>query len=572
MGADETQEEQIARHLAGDVHDSDVASDADSSSDDDDDDASTSSVEVLSNANGAVPTATAVRFRRRNPKRPNTQSHARYEKYKSATTVQQFLDRGGTRADLRNDVDKGFAKLGKAARRDFDDDSEPEAPAPKKRRAPSRKPARRRRPKAPPPRREARRRFFLCQLRWQYGTIVAPGGGFAAFDEALGAADASQGPEDVASCGDLMNAFLRGPALGDRWVPWHTVTCEQERFLMTELRSAPDLDDREKFVLATAFSASRCDVESLCPAARRAARRAFRDRGNKLHTRAFNSYPQRGDGGANYCDYIIHRHAHFAEIGLAAYDLVAAPGGVSLAALDACYRGFDRIGPTMSKVLLVTNAWRPHSTSSATTAVGDGADEASFLYGAGGGDAARSGASATSSTTNSPALDAAEPRFRPHRLVAERTRWFGHPGAAIAGATIATSRSALRVAPVPRRTPTSAACRARRRAVPRRARGLVGVKECNLHGIISDEAVASHRRHLRRPRMSAWATIWKRPSFQRKFTLVVSGLTAFYCVLEADYTDAAGKEHCFTWVQAYYRKEVVAPAAAAKAWVKAQWS
>ena len=113
MGADETQEEQIARHLAGDVHDSDVASDADSSSDDDDDDASTSSVEVLSNANGAVPTATAVRFRRRNPKRPNTQSHARYEKYKSATTVKQFLDRGGTRADLRNDVDKGFAKLGK---------------------------------------------------------------------------------------------------------------------------------------------------------------------------------------------------------------------------------------------------------------------------------------------------------------------------------------------------------------------------------------------------------------------------------------------------------------------------
>ena len=71
--------------------------------------------------------------------------------------------------------------------------------------------------------------------------------------------------------------------------------------------------------------------------------------------------------------------------------------------------------------------------------------------------------------------------------------------------------------------------------------------------------------------MSAWATIWKRPSFQRKFTLVVSGLTAFYCVLEADYTDAAGKEHCFTWVQAYYRKEVVAPAAAAKAWVKARW-
>ena len=95
-------------------------------------------------------------------------------------------------------------------------------------------------------------------------------------------------------------------------------------------------------------------------------------------------------------------------------------------------------------------------------------------------------------------------------------------------------------------------------------------KECTLHGIIwrlkQGQAVVATSR------MSAWATIWTRPSFQRKFTLVVSGLTAFYCVLEADYTDAAGKEHCFTWVQAYYRKEVVAPAAAAKAWVKAQWS
>ena len=505
MGADETQEEQIARHLAGDVHDSDVASDADSSSDDDDDDASTSSVEVLSNANGAVPTAAAVRFRRRNPKRPNTQSHARYEKYKSATTVKQFLDRGGTRADLRNDVDKGFAKLGKAARRDFDDDSEPEAPAPKKRRAPSRKPA----PKAPSPAAKApspaKKRakpaaasppkspkddrvapaevahmvqFFLCQLRWQYGTIVAPGGGFAAFDAALAAADASQGPEDVASCGDLMNAFLRGPALGDRWVPWHTVTCEQERFLMTELRSAPDLDDREKFVLATAFSASRwCplwrdvilpyfsrarDAAGLyaddgerrgprCLRPReafradgpvRAAAAAFRDRGNKLHTRAFNSYPQRGDGGANYCDYIIHRHAHFAEIGLAAYDLVTAPGGVSLAALDACYRGFDRIGPTMSKVLLVTNhLWRPHlNILGDDCEVGDGADEAfSFLYGArGGGDAARKRRLRhLFDHLNSPALDAAEPRFRPMiAWVAERTRakFPDIPAAAIAGA------------------------------------------------------------------------------------------------------------------------------------------
>ena len=54
-----------------------------------------------------------------------------------------------------------------------------------------------------------------------------------------------------------MDRFLAGPALGDRWVPFHTVTCEQELFLMTELRTAPDLDDRQKFVLATCYSASR---------------------------------------------------------------------------------------------------------------------------------------------------------------------------------------------------------------------------------------------------------------------------------------------------------------------------
>ena len=136
----------------------------------------------------------------------------------------------------------------------------------------------------------------------------------------------------------------------------------------------------------------------------RAAAAAFRDRGNKLHTRAFNSYPQRGDGGANYCDYIIHRHAHFAEIGLAAYDLVAAPGGVSLAALDACYRGFDRIGPTMSKVLLVTNhLWRPHlNILGDDCEVGDGADEAftSSTARAAAATPRGSGASATSSTTS----------------------------------------------------------------------------------------------------------------------------------------------------------------------------
>ncbi|KAH8052806.1 hypothetical protein JL722_9940 [Aureococcus anophagefferens] len=261
--------------------------------------------------------------------------------------------------------------------------------------------------------------FFLCQLRWQYGTIVAPGGGFAAFDEALAAADASQGPEDVASCGDLMNAFLRGPALGDRWVPWHT----------------------------------------------------------------------RGDGGANYCDYIIHRHAHFAEIGLAAYDLVAAPGGVSLAALDACYRGFDRIGPTMSKVLLVTNhLWRPHlNILGDDCEVGDGAEAFSFLCGRRRRRAKRR-LRHLFDHLNSPALDAAEPRFRPMIAWVAGAAVPGHPGGAIAGAaTICDARSSSRVAQVPQERRQAPLRRARRRALSvydKMARGRK--RKCNLHGIISD--------------------------------------------------------------------------------------
>ena len=62
-------------------------------------------------------------------------------------------------------------------------------------------------------------------------------------------------------------------------------------------------------------------------------------------------------------------------------------------ALDKLYRSFDRVGPTMSKVLLVTNhLWRPDlNILGESCEVGDGADEAFlYLFGArGGGDAVR---------------------------------------------------------------------------------------------------------------------------------------------------------------------------------------
>ena len=44
-----------------------------------------------------------IKFKASNPKMPETQSHARYEKYKQSKTIRGMLQRGGTMADFRND-------------------------------------------------------------------------------------------------------------------------------------------------------------------------------------------------------------------------------------------------------------------------------------------------------------------------------------------------------------------------------------------------------------------------------------------------------------------------------------
>uniref|UniRef100_A0A7S3NP64 PHD-type domain-containing protein n=1 Tax=Aureoumbra lagunensis TaxID=44058 RepID=A0A7S3NP64_9STRA len=52
-----------------------------------------------------------------NPKKPGSQSYERYENYKNAKTVGEFLMLGGTRADLRNDIPRGFIFLESSATR-----------------------------------------------------------------------------------------------------------------------------------------------------------------------------------------------------------------------------------------------------------------------------------------------------------------------------------------------------------------------------------------------------------------------------------------------------------------------
>jgi hypothetical protein len=51
-------------------------------------------------------------WRQANPKRSGSDSHARYEGYKGAKTVQEALELGATRADIAWDLKKGFVVVG----------------------------------------------------------------------------------------------------------------------------------------------------------------------------------------------------------------------------------------------------------------------------------------------------------------------------------------------------------------------------------------------------------------------------------------------------------------------------
>ncbi|KAJ8612914.1 hypothetical protein CTAYLR_006183 [Chrysophaeum taylorii] len=233
--------------------------------------------------------------------------------------------------------------------------------------------------------------FFLCQLRWQFGSF----GDFSEFDAEM---DRIGGSEDVRSCGGLMETFFRGPARGDRWVPWHTTTCEQELFLMRRIRTLKSVSEAERFCLCCAFSACRCiPVWETCvlpnieppvtPEFFESSKFLeglfeFRKRGNKLHTSAFNCYPPRGASGDEFVRFIASRHVHFANIGVAAFPLITG-NAATLDALDKCFRSFDRVGPTMSKVLLITtHLWYPElGILRSGCEVGDGARQAfEFLY------------------------------------------------------------------------------------------------------------------------------------------------------------------------------------------------
>lgn len=46
-----------------------------------------------------------------NPKREGSKSHSRFQKYMGSKTVQEYLDNGGTKGDLKYDSEKDFITI-----------------------------------------------------------------------------------------------------------------------------------------------------------------------------------------------------------------------------------------------------------------------------------------------------------------------------------------------------------------------------------------------------------------------------------------------------------------------------
>ncbi len=54
---------------------------------------------------------TGIIISQTNPKKKGTNSHKRYQKYKSAKSTVQFFNKGGTQADLMFDYQHGYVKF-----------------------------------------------------------------------------------------------------------------------------------------------------------------------------------------------------------------------------------------------------------------------------------------------------------------------------------------------------------------------------------------------------------------------------------------------------------------------------
>jgi len=263
--------------------------------------------------------------------------------------------------------------------------------------------------------------FFLCQLRAQCERIVAPRGDkdvLADFDAELG----RLGPlHDVLGCETQMELFFEGPAKGEKWVPWHTVLCDHERYIYEDIYTLEGYADAEKFVLMFVFRGSsyiplfnaifmpilkaKGPDGGPTPLAKSLIwgvdgnRMSAYERGgylheafmsyrsqygedgkpNKIHTSAYVYRPKQGESGDEYVYSLVRRAGEFGGLGHTVHN--ALTPGVKKDTVDGLLQGLSGVGPTMSKMFLVSTHLRyPHlALLDESCIVGDGA-AAAFVH------------------------------------------------------------------------------------------------------------------------------------------------------------------------------------------------
>lgn len=248
--------------------------------------------------------------------------------------------------------------------------------------------------------------FFLAQLQAQCARILDESAR-ADFDVELRRLDPGAALR-VAALAPRMRDFFAHKARGDKWVPWHTVLCDHERYIFQRIYSHAHLTDRAKYVWGYVFSGSRhiplfeavfqpylngaatgdpgavaaaaAVIDDVAASFRRGGRLhrallAYRSAGNQIHTTSYAARPPKGASGDEYVFFILQQTAKYAKLGHRVYDVLQEPG-VTMDRIVSALTSADRVGPTLSKMFLITTDLRyPELRLCADNCqVGDGAN------------------------------------------------------------------------------------------------------------------------------------------------------------------------------------------------------
>ena len=276
--------------------------------------------------------------------------------------------------------------------------------------------------------------FLLCQLRAEHAEILTRErsnpmdrcneerrAAYDEFDAAVFAYDLTHGlvlegqqtgAPDLVSCENFMAAFLLGKcAKGDKWLPWHCVLGDHERYVL-DVVAKLGLTRRDRYILMFLFSGSRdlalfdallrplfeadaseednelgrlilADPETAFEYNGKIHLRyeAFRATGARMHTTCYSCHPPKTAAGEHFCYYMVDRTKRFVMLGHKAYDIIEDEnrrGSDLRRDLEEVLMKAHEVGPTMTKMFLVsTHLLFPElGILDDYCAIGDGADAA----------------------------------------------------------------------------------------------------------------------------------------------------------------------------------------------------